>query len=135
MSLQTDRSPLAGPDALGVRTRLFGSSAVLTVRGEIDYGTVPVLDEAVEALPSGLGSVVLEMAGVTFMDAAGLHFLRRLDVYGRQCGVPVCALNWRRQPRRVLELARSWPGTPAAAGKFFGCAAPAGVVPVAGEAL
>ncbi|MFH9424467.1 STAS domain-containing protein [Streptomyces sp. NPDC017529] len=135
MSLQTDRSPLAGPDALGVRTRLFGSSAVLTVRGEIDYGTVPVLDEAVEALPPGLGSVVLEMAGVTFMDAAGLHFLRRLDAYGQRRGVAVCALNWRRQPRRVLELARSWPGTPAATGKFFGCAAPAGVVPVPGEAL
>ncbi|KAA6213230.1 anti-sigma factor antagonist [Streptomyces albofaciens JCM 4342] len=131
MSLQTDRSSQAGPDALGVRTRLFGSSAVLTVRGEIDYGTVPVLDQAVAELPSGLGSVVLEMTGVTFMDAAGLHFLRRLDAYGRRRQIPVRALNLRRQPRRVLELARTWPGTPRAE-KFFGRVAPAGA-PVAQE--
>ncbi|GCD33952.1 hypothetical protein OEIGOIKO_01676 [Streptomyces chrestomyceticus JCM 4735] len=126
MSLQTDRSSLAGPDALGVRTRLFGSCAVLTVRGEIDYGTVPVLDEAVEALPSGLGSVVVEMTGVTFMDAAGLHFLRRLDAYGQRRRIPVRALNLRRQPQRVMELARKWPGTPRSA-VFPGRAAPAGV--------
>ncbi|MFD7662011.1 STAS domain-containing protein [Streptomyces sp. NPDC059788] len=125
MSLQTDRSSLAGPDALGVRTGLFGSCAVLTVRGEIDYGTVPVLDEALDALPSGLGSVVLEMTGVTFMDSAGLHFLRRLEAYGLRQRIPVRALNLRRQPQRVMELDRKWPDAPPTV-RFLGRAAPAG---------
>ncbi|MDB1087776.1 STAS domain-containing protein [Streptomyces sp. ACA25] len=105
MHSKTDLSASVCMDALQVRTSLRGSTAVIAVRGEIDYGSAPVLDQALEGLPTGADSVLLDMAGVTFMDVAGLHFLQRLNAFGRRHRVPVETLNWGRQPRRVLEAA------------------------------
>jgi anti-anti-sigma factor len=51
--------------------------AVLVVRGEIDLATAPMLDEACDRLASVTDQLVLDLAGVTFMDASGLGTLVR----------------------------------------------------------
>lgn len=45
------------------------------------------------------------------MDTAGVHFLHSLRVFGRRWHVPVEAVHFGRQPRRVLELDGSDPLT------------------------
>jgi anti-anti-sigma factor len=106
MQAKTDLSPLTWVDVLQVRTWTRGGSIILAPRGEIDYGSVSALDQALERLPADTRGVVLDMTGVTFMDMAGLHFLQRLNDYGRRHGRPVTTANWRRQPRRLVELDR-----------------------------
>lgn len=114
MSLRrTDLSDSGCVYGLDVRTGRSGGAAVLTPCGEIDHESVAGLDTALETLPSETDSVVLNMAEVTFMDSAGLHFLARLNEFGRRRRIPVAAVNWPHQPRRLVELSRSLPAAPA----------------------
>jgi anti-sigma B factor antagonist len=51
-------------------------AAVLTVHGEIDLGTAPLLREALlAALEHGSGPVVTDLSEVPFMDSTGVHVL------------------------------------------------------------
>lgn len=78
--------------------------AVLTARGELTHGCADVLAEALAGLPTPVGRVEVDLAGVTFMDTAGREFLDMLAEYGRRHGTEMSATGWRGQPRRVLEL-------------------------------
>ncbi|WP_455354801.1 STAS domain-containing protein [Streptomyces sp. SYSU K217416] len=112
----SQRTAPSHPDcsyALDVRTRRSGGSAVLTPCGDIDHESVRDLDAALATLPAGTDSVVLNMAECAFMDSAGLHFLERLDDFGRSRRIPVAAVNWLHQPRRLVELSRNLPAAPA----------------------
>ncbi|MFH8409141.1 STAS domain-containing protein [Streptomyces sp. NPDC018019] len=100
---------LSGPDfanILTVRTRLHGDRAVLSPRGEIDFTSVRLLDQALNGLPAVPAGVTLDIAGVTFMDSAGLHFVERLHAFGHRHRIPAQTRNWGSQPSRVRELAR-----------------------------
>jgi anti-anti-sigma factor len=49
---------------------------VVTVAGEVDLGTGPVLREALlRALERETGPVVVDLTGVPFMDSTGVHVL------------------------------------------------------------
>jgi anti-anti-sigma factor len=55
-------------------------TAVLSVRGEIDLGTAPVLLELLRpVLERGTGPVVVDLSEVPFMDSTGVHLL--LDTF------------------------------------------------------
>jgi anti-sigma B factor antagonist len=94
----------AAPD-LTIVTRLHPQAAVVVVHGEIDLATAPQLrDAALRALAVGAGNLHLDLAGVTFMDSAGLHVLlatrRRAHLAGGHlalCGTSRCV-------DRLLEL-------------------------------
>jgi len=61
---------------LDVSVRKLGEKAVVTVAGEIDVYTSPVLQERlVEVIRDGLPSIVLDMSDVTFLDSTGLGVL------------------------------------------------------------
>ncbi|MET9294823.1 STAS domain-containing protein [Streptomyces sp. NPDC003077] len=113
MCPKTNASCSDSADRLTVRIRRSGHCAVLTPRGEIDHGSVRVLDRALESLLDDADSIVLNMAEVSFMDSAGLHFLHRLDCLGRRHGIPTAAVNWMNQPRLLWELVHA-PPTPSA---------------------
>jgi anti-sigma B factor antagonist/stage II sporulation protein AA (anti-sigma F factor antagonist) len=73
--------------------------------GEVDMGAVDALGSALQdALSAGRVDVVVDLAGVTFLDCAGIGVL----VAGRNaavcegCGYMVVNSQW--QVRRVLEL-------------------------------
>ncbi|MEU2790338.1 STAS domain-containing protein [Streptomyces sp. NPDC007100] len=98
---------LSGPDfvsILTVRTHLHGDQAVLSPRGEIDCVSVRLLDQALDGLPAVANSVTLDIAEVTFMDSAGLHFVERLQDFGQRRRIPARTRNWGSQPRRLREL-------------------------------
>ncbi|HEX2155344.1 MAG TPA: STAS domain-containing protein [Acidimicrobiia bacterium] len=91
---------------LGIDVSEEGSRAVAALRGEIDYGNVAQLRSSLLGLSQGSATeVVVDMAGVTFVDSTALSVLvqakQRLAESGRQMSIidP--------QPRviRVLRLA------------------------------
>ncbi|MEU1262116.1 hypothetical protein ACPC39_15495 [Streptomyces cellulosae] len=56
-------------------TRIDGSTAWITVHGEIDYDTLPLLRAAAAALPQSVTELVWDLEYARFMDVAGLHLL------------------------------------------------------------
>jgi anti-sigma B factor antagonist len=61
-----------------IRTSHEAGTARLEVNGELDIGTAPALDDAVDqALDAGCQEVVLDLAGTTFLDSMGLGALLR----------------------------------------------------------
>lgn len=80
--------------------------AVLSVRGEIDLVTAPVLREALlPVLEHGTGAVVVDLSEVPFMDSAGVHALvdtvQRLRSQGRRLAI---ACREHGQVHRLLAL-------------------------------
>ncbi|NJQ01677.1 STAS domain-containing protein [Streptomyces zingiberis] len=117
MPSKTDLSS-SPPEYAGVQTRADHGESVVAPWGEVDFGSAPLLYRAMGELSAGNGGVVLDMADVTFMDVAGLHFLRFLTAYGHEHRVAVRTVNWGRQPRRVLTVAGSLlPEPPRGAGR------------------
>ncbi|WP_168220648.1 STAS domain-containing protein [Streptomyces sp. RFCAC02] len=78
---------------------------VLSPRGDLDFDALPDVERALMELPSAPGAVELDMAGVPFMDLAGLRLLHRLAQEEARLGRRVTARGWRRQPRKLLRLA------------------------------
>jgi anti-anti-sigma factor len=100
------QTPLAGRwDALVIESQVDAGRAVLAPRGELVRGCADILAGKLAELPAGIRRVELDMAGVVFMDSAGLAFLETLCDFGHRYGVPVATVNWHGQPRRILELA------------------------------
>ncbi len=67
-------------------------AAVLSVRGEVDLGTAPLLREALRpALEHGSGPLVIDLCEVRFMDSTGVHVLvdahRRLGPRRRRLAI------------------------------------------------
>ncbi|MFJ2604869.1 ANTAR domain-containing protein [Streptomyces sp. NPDC087425] len=99
------RTSLVGRlDTLTIEGRSHADRAVLIPRGELVQGSTDTVARTLDALPDSTGRVDLDMAGVVFMDTAGLQVLDLLDAYGRLRRIPVTATRWSGQPRRVLEL-------------------------------
>lgn len=63
-------------DELDVRTSQSTTGPVITVVGELDPFTAPTFDRAIDALVTSAGErVVVDLAGVEFIDSAGLRCL------------------------------------------------------------
>ena len=65
-------------EAVTIRLRREPSYVLVTVAGEIDIATAPVLAERLSALAATAGAVVVDLDQVSFMDAAGLGVLDRV---------------------------------------------------------
>lgn len=92
LHLQIDRE--TGPDEV-----------VLTLRGELDIASAPTLERAVEAARSANSArLIIDLAGVTFMDSTGLRVLllarESIDGNGRELRLRPGP----RQVQRVFEL-------------------------------
>jgi anti-sigma B factor antagonist len=82
-----------------------GTGPVLTVSGEIDIQTSPVLEEQLQVvLDRGLSSTVVDLSGVTFLDSTGLSVLisglRRCQAAGGELRLT----GPRPNVRKVLEI-------------------------------
>jgi anti-anti-sigma factor len=52
--------------------------AVVSPRGELDMATAGAVDQQLEQLRrTGVGKIVLDLGGLTFMDSSGLHLVVR----------------------------------------------------------
>jgi anti-sigma B factor antagonist len=71
----SDSAPASEP-ALDVRPSSIDGAHVLTVRGELDVVTAPVLVEAIgTALAAAPSAIVVDLLGVEFLASAGMSVL------------------------------------------------------------
>ncbi|MGI5447091.1 STAS domain-containing protein [Streptomyces sp. CA-243310] len=90
--------------AFEVTAVLAGGTVVITACGEIDLGALEGLDRILGTLPTP-AAVVLDLAGVTFMDLAGLRFLVRLHARAERHGDDLVILGLRGQAGDLFTLA------------------------------
>jgi anti-sigma B factor antagonist len=78
---------------------------VYELTGEIDAHTAPQLAAHFDPLPSGLeGSLILDMAEVTFMDSSGLRVLIELNRRTSAAGVTLTVRAPSRAVARIIEI-------------------------------
>jgi anti-anti-sigma factor len=74
---------------------------IVAITGEIDLSNARALEAAVVADLGDATAVVVDLGGLEFLDAAGVHLLHRLRDRGLPLAVVVAEGS---PPRRVLEL-------------------------------
>jgi anti-sigma B factor antagonist len=104
--LETDRREGA-PDFLEVEARTNRRTALVELRGELDLATAPRVAEVLDGLEldaAGVRHVVLDLRGLTFMDASGLHELLRQNDYAHQNRHNLSVVRGRKAIDRLLAL-------------------------------
>ncbi|HEX2577861.1 MAG TPA: STAS domain-containing protein [Aquihabitans sp.] len=95
-----------GPSDLAVSSKVEGGTATIAVTGTIDLATAPRFDAAIDdALADGAACIVLDCAGLEFMDSTGISVLVRARA--RLAGTaarPVEVVDARPGIRRLLEV-------------------------------
>jgi anti-sigma B factor antagonist len=83
----------------------LGEAPGLAVRGEVDAATAPALEERLEAaIRESVGSFVLDLSAVDFLDSAGLRvLLRARGLLGRE-DRSLVVISPHGPVRRVFEL-------------------------------
>lgn len=76
----SDSDPAAANQLMTVTTRRSGSTAIVTVVGELDLHTARDLMASVDEVLAGpdLGGVVIDLTGVSFLGSSGLGTLAEL---------------------------------------------------------
>jgi anti-sigma B factor antagonist len=78
---------------------------ILSVSGEVDIQTSPILDEHVErVLGQGASSMVVDLGGVTFLDSTGLSVLIAGLKRCQDAGGTMRVTSPRPNVRRVFEV-------------------------------
>lgn len=93
---------------------------VLTLSGELDLATVPLLQEQLDRAERGGVAVVIDLSGLRFIDSSGLHVLVRAERRLRASGGQLVLVRGPRDVHRVFELTGldrlfAWCNSPSAA--------------------
>ncbi|MEV6631770.1 STAS domain-containing protein [Actinoplanes sp. NPDC051470] len=78
--------------------------SVLAVTGELDRDTAGLLLDALVRAPGAGGTIALDLAGLTFIDAAGARSLLACRSIAAGHGMMLTVRNLRPAVRRVLEI-------------------------------
>jgi anti-anti-sigma factor len=90
---------------LDLSTRQVADRAVVSVGGEVDLETASQLgDHALDALRDGSPHLVLDLAGVTFMDSTGLQVLLTIMRRAELAGGSMAVAGASRTVRKLLSL-------------------------------
>jgi len=92
------------PAPFDVRRVEHPLGVVLILGGELDLATAPVLQEKLDRAKRGRGAVVIDLSGLRFIDASGLHMLVRAERQLRASGGQLVLVRGPRAVRRVFEL-------------------------------
>jgi anti-sigma B factor antagonist len=98
---------IASGTTFEVESQTQGRTALVELRGELDLATVPQVAEVLDGLKpdaSALRHVVLDLRGLTFMDARGLHELIRQNDYARENRHNLAVVKGREAIQRLLTL-------------------------------
>jgi anti-sigma B factor antagonist len=89
---------------LSVDVRDEPDAMVLTVSGELDMASSPSLAEALHRLDSAQRALVLDLAGLEFIDVTGLHVLLEARQRAGRTGVEFTVVNASQGVERLLQL-------------------------------
>lgn len=82
------RATRPAPTVLRVAAYASDGCIVITVAGELDVATAPSLADALHHVPAPV-PIILDLAGVTFMDCAGLHPILHAHRAAAARGTPI----------------------------------------------
>lgn len=107
---------------LSLRTRRAGDRTVVSVSGELDLATVPNLRDAAlgELAAAGCRTLVLDLAGLTFLDSTGLGCWIELRNRAEEDGKALALESVPPAAARTVTIS--------GLGPLFGLAPPAGAV-------
>jgi anti-sigma B factor antagonist len=93
---------------LEFETTRNGTVAVIAATGELDLAGASVLDAEIERLAAEpeLGTVVLDMRGLEFMDSSGLRLVVLADMRAREAGRRFVLVRGSDTVHRVFEITR-----------------------------
>ena len=92
---------------LGIETSDRGATVVMAVTGDIDIHTAPQLSERLEALRAeGRAAVVVDLAGVNFLDSSALGVLIAAHRELTEAGGGLRLAAPRPQVRKVFAIIR-----------------------------
>jgi anti-anti-sigma factor len=98
-------NPDGSDDLLHFDFERDGTKETLYVTGEVDIGTVTMLERAVASRLDGQGGAFcLDVSALSFMDSAGAHALVRLHDRLRDLGRRLVVSSPTPQVRRILEI-------------------------------
>ena len=90
---------------LDVATTAGDATTTLALTGELDPATAPVLADAIASLETaGVDDVVIDLAGVTFLDSSGVRVLVSAREQLRASGATLTLRAPSPNIRRVLEI-------------------------------
>ena len=91
-------------ERLAIAETLDGTEHVVSVRGEVDIATAPMLDRLLHSLLESHAHVVLDLSGVSFIDSTGIGVLVAAARAADQDGGSFAVREPSRSVLRVLEL-------------------------------
>ena len=94
--------------SLDFQTSRNGTVAVIAATGELDLSGAAVLEAEIERLEGepDLGTVVLDMRGLEFMDSSGLRLVVLADMRAREAGRRFVLVRGSETVHRVFEITR-----------------------------
>ena len=94
--------------SLEFQTTRNGTVAVIVATGELDLSGASLLDAEIERLAAepDLGTVVLDMRGLEFMDSSGLRLVVLADMRAREAGRRFALVRGTETVHRVFEITR-----------------------------
>ena len=96
------------PGQLQIESRSENHDVVLSLRGELDLTSVVIFEhELREVEATGPSRVVIDLAGLDFMDSTGLRALLQARERAKSEGHELALRRGPRQVQRVLELTRT----------------------------
>ena len=81
----------------------------LALTGELDLATIPELEDRLRRLRAAGNNVELDLSGVEFMDASGLHVIARAMSEAGERRWLTISPRLSPQVRRLFEMVRSDP--------------------------
>jgi anti-anti-sigma factor len=97
----------SNPSPPGLRCEVTPERDAVRLRpvGELDLGTVPILDAQISELrEAGFRRVCLDLRDLAFMDASGLHLVLRWDAEARRDGFAFEMVPGPRAVQMVFEV-------------------------------
>ena len=90
---------------LKVHSKKTGTVAILYLQGQVVRGETEILSDAVNSLPE-VSTVILDLAGVTAVDAGGLGALLALHAQAESKGIRFELMNVTKWVSQVLQVTR-----------------------------
>jgi anti-sigma B factor antagonist len=93
---------------LDFRTTRAGAVAVVEPIGDLDLAGAAVLEEELSRLAAHpeLGTVVLDLRGLAFLDSSGLRLVVLADMEAREAGRRFALIRGAEHVHRVFEITR-----------------------------
>jgi len=93
-------------ERFSAHTSVDGVRTTLSLGGELDLATAPVLEGELDAIPwDELQELAIDLERVTFIDSTGLSILIRASQRAASAGRAFSIIRAGEQPRKLFEIA------------------------------